>query len=845
MKFWEQNITAKVASFFLLLSLLTVGGVGGVAFNSARDALKQAAFNRLKVTASLKEDEITRWFEDQERDFFLVTQFPDIQQNLQTILSTQPDDRAFQTAHATLTRYLTEVARVKPNLSEISVLDRSNRILVSTQPQRQGQYEILSSITYLKTVEPGNSFDPIFYRSPSTGKPAVTLATPLTNEAGQRQGLLLANLNLDRIDQIVREKSGLGESGETYLVGTLSNENTFISRDSRSSSQSLERPYRLSSEGIDQSMQGLSGSSLYRNYAGVPVIGIYRWLENQNMSLLVEMSQEEAFAPARSLAGTIMLVGLVAVGALTIGVVWLTQQLELSRRQLENYSHRLEQKAQEASTANRSKSEFLANMSHELRTPLNAILGFTQLMVRDSAMNRSQMEYLQIINRSGEHLLTLINDVLEMSKIEAGQTTLNANTFNLHHLLDSLEEMLQLKAKSKGLQLSFERDRAVPRYVQTDEGKLRQVLINLLGNAIKFTQIGEVRLRVDWSSPAIDSEAAVADSPIAVSLPDLSEGYLQFEIADTGPGIAPSELDRLFEPFVQAEAGRSSQQGTGLGLPISRQFVQLMGGTIAVDSTLGQGTVFRVTVRVAVPKQIVVPPQTRQRVIGLAPGQPSYRLLVVEDQWENRQLLVKMLQPLGFELREAENGQAGIELWEQWQPHLIWMDMRMPVMDGYEATRRIKASPHGKDTIVIALTASAFDEERSLILSSGCDDFVRKPVEEQALLDMLTQHLGVEYHYAERSSTAAVPVTLTPADLTQMPCAWIEQLRQAAIQVDADRILQLLQQIPADQSSLVATLTTLTHDFCFDEIIDLTQAIANPGGSPQDCTRIKDANPHV
>jgi signal transduction histidine kinase/CheY-like chemotaxis protein len=841
MKFWEQNITAKVASFFLLLSLLTVGGVGGVAFNNARDALKQAAFNRLSVTATLKEDEITRWFEDQERDFFLVTQFPDIQQHLKTILSTSPTDRAFQASHATLVRYLTDVATIKPNLSEISVLDRSNRIIVSTNPVRQGQYEILASITYLETIKPGDTFDPIFYRSPKTGKPAVTLATSLYDQNGRRQGLLLANLNLDRIDQIVRERSGLGESGETYLVGALGHENTFISRTSPLDPELAGS----SSEGIDRAMQGISGSGLYRNYEGVPVIGIYRWLDNQDISLLVEMSQEEAFAPARNLAGAIMLVGLVAVGALTIGVSWLTRQLELSRQQLEDYSHQLEQKAQEASTANRAKSEFLANMSHELRTPLNAILGFTQLMVRDRGMNTTQMEHLQIINRSGEHLLTLINDVLEMSKIEAGQTTLNQSVFDLHHFLDALEDMLLLKAKSKGLKFSFTRSPNVPRYIQTDEGKLRQVLINLLGNAIKFTQVGEVRLRVnllkDPPSPKPTRYKPAEPSSFSRSIepPDqappsslrshpsaLPPSFLQFEIADTGPGIAAAEIDSLFEPFVQAEVGRSSKQGTGLGLPISQRFVRLMGGDISVHSVVGQGTIFTFFVAVDVPANVAMQPQPRQQVVGIAPGQPTYRLLIVEDQWENRQLLVKMLQPLGFELREAENGKAGIEQWQQWHPHLIWMDMRMPIMDGYEATKHIKAHAEEQSAIIIALTASAFDEERSVILSSGCDDFVRKPVEEQTILEMLARHLGVRYQYADHPSSPAVTeaeLPLTPQDFNGMPTAWIEQLHQAAMQVDADRIVQLLQEIPADRSTLTAALTSLTHQFCFDEIIELTQ----------------------
>lgn len=302
------------------------------------------------------------------------------------------------------------------------------------------------------------------------------------------------HLNLDRIDRIVRERTGLGKSGETYLVGSLVTKNTFISKENKTGTQ--EFLAGISSQGIDAAISGISGFGLYRNYAKVPVIGVYRWLNEQDLALLVEMQQAEAFAPARQLAGTIILVGLVSVGALSIGVYWLTQQLKISREQLENYSHKLEQKAQESLAANRAKSAFLANMSHELRTPLNSILGFAQLMTRDSSISSAQLENLRIISRSGEHLLTLINDVLSMSKIEAGRIILNENSFDLYALFDSLVEMFQMKAESKGLQLIFERSPEVPRYIRTDESKLRQVLINLLGNAIKFTPTGRVILRV-------------------------------------------------------------------------------------------------------------------------------------------------------------------------------------------------------------------------------------------------------------------------------------------------------------------------------------------------------------
>ncbi len=824
MPFGNQHLTTKVASFFLLLSLLAIGIVGGVAFFRAREALKQAAFNQLSVAATLKEEEIARWFEDQQRDFFLVTKFPDVQRNLQKVLSSQNSDSDYLTANNILSNYLLSVTQTKPNLREIFIINRSNRVILSTNKLHEGEYEILADTTYIEKVEPGNTFAPIFYVSPVTGRPSVTLATPLRNAAGVRQGVILAHLNLDRIDRIVRERTGLGKSGETYLVGSLVTKNTFISKENKTGTQ--EFLSGISSQGIDAAISGISGFGLYRNYAKVPVIGVYRWLNEQDLALLVEMQQAEAFAPARQLAGTIILVGLVSVGALSIGVYWLTQQLKISREQLENYSHKLEQKAQESLAANRAKSAFLANMSHELRTPLNSILGFAQLMTRDSSISSAQLENLRIISRSGEHLLTLINDVLSMSKIEAGRIILNENSFDLYALFDSLVEMFQMKAESKGLQLIFERSPEVPRYIRTDESKLRQVLINLLGNAIKFTPTGRVILRVS----IVRRQSLVASDKKQTT--DNEQPTLHFEVEDTGPGIALAEQEQLFKPFVQTQTGQKSHQGTGLGLSISQQFVRLMGGEIVLSNSSGQGTIFSFDVP-AIPEQIpkAETEQMQRRAIALAPEQPLYRILVVEDKWENRQLLVKLLTSLGFEVREAENGQAGVTLWQTWEPHLIWMDMRMPVMNGYEATRQIKAHLKGQATVIIALTASAFDEERSVVLSSGCDDFVCKPFREEVILEKMATHLGVRYLYEDSHQPSAISGQLEGTEtyvlkaetLTIMPPEWIAQLHQAALRTDEKQIFSLLEQIPASSAPLTNALTDLVNNFRIDRIINLTQ----------------------
>lgn len=793
----NQHLTTKVASLFLLWSLVAMGIVGGVAFFKAREALKQAAFNQLSVAATLKEEEITRWFQDREQDLFAIAKFP-------KIYSIAPQHYNLAT-YQLLSSYLADIIKTKPDFREIFIIDRTNKVILSTNKQREGEYEILADTTYIEKIEPGFAA-PIFYVSPTTGKPTVTFATPLRDAAGVRQGVILAHLNLDRIDRIVRERTGLGKSGETYLVGSLVVKNTFISKADRTDAEAFSTG--ISSKGIDTATSGISGVGLYQNYAKVPVIGVYRWLNAQDLALLVEMKQAEAFTPARQLAGTIVLVGLVGVGLLSIGVYWLTQQLQLSRAQLENYSHQLEQKAQEAQEANRAKSAFLANMSHELRSPLSAILGFTQLMKRDRALNSTQIENLAIISRSGEHLLTLINDVLSMSKIEAGRITLDENSFNFYSLLDSLAEMFAIKAQAKRLNLIFERSIDLPNYLYADQSKLRQVLINLLGNAIKFTETGKVTLR---ASVTCDRKK-----------PTLNWEILHFEVEDTGTGIESHELEKLFKPFVQTKAGQKSHQGTGLGLSISQQFARLMNGEIALKSTPGQGTIFSFDVPFRREQRLEETETKSTKVISLAPNQPTYRILVVEDRPENRQLLVKLLISIGFEVREAQNGQIGVDIWQTWHPHLIWMDMQMPVMDGYAATKQIKSHPSGKSTIIIALTASAFDEERALVLAAGCDDFVGKPFLEAIIFEKMAKYLGVRYLYdSPLELKEPSPYILQAASLKVMPKEWRDRLHQAALRTDEPQIFSLLQQIPAANAPLAQALTEAVHNFRIDTIIDL------------------------
>lgn len=476
------------------------------------------------------------------------------------------------------------------------------------------------------------------------------------------------------------------------------------------------------------------------------------------------------------------------------------ESLVLSERRAMDLADRAVKSERAANDANRAKSTFLANMSHELRTPLNGILGFVQLLERKKNRDPDDREYLSIIARSGEHLLALINDVLSISKIEAGKATLAPEPFDLADLVRNVGDLVSARADAKALVFSVDVEGALPESVFGDEGKLRQILLNLLSNAIKFTDVGSVTLRVAWR-----------------------DGRARFDVADTGYGIAEDEAADLFEPFVQTESGRKSTEGTGLGLAITRDFVRLMGGEITVASALNVGTTFGFDIDL--PETAERFARRKRTVTGLKLGSKTWRALVVDDRAENRRLLVDLLTPIGFSVREAENGLAAVDCFHAWRPHLILIDVRMPVMNGDEATRRIRAleSPNDPRVVVIAVSASVFQHDRRAILDAGCDEFLSKPVRTDELLERIGALLGVQCRYGAETDTVdhTGPETTLAERLAELPVDLIERLGQELTIGAIDDAATTIDAIRQIDPTAGADLSAMLKNYQVDDLMDL------------------------
>lgn len=435
--------------------------------------------------------------------------------------------------------------------------------------------------------------------------------------------------------------------------------------------------------------------------------------------------------------------------------------------------------------ANQAKTMFLSNMSHELRTPLNAIIGFAQLLSRDPHQSLEQRRNIETIVRSGEHLLNLISDILSLSKIEAGKLLLTSQAFDPRQMLKNLKEMMQARARTKGIEFTFEVSPSFPVLVVGDEGRLRQILLNLLSNAIKFTRSGHIILRTSWMG---------------------GRGY--FEVEDTGDGIAPQELEFLFVPFSQTQTGINRRDGTGLGLAISRDLVQLMGGEIQVRSQIGVGSTFWFEIDLPQAPEYE-PAASAVRVVCLEPDQAVPKILVVDDNTDHRRLLSQLLESAGFEVYEARNGKEAITFWQTKRPQLLLMDIRMPKMDGDEATRTIReleAQLNLSPTPIVAISASVFEQDRVLMAAAGANGFLPKPFRESEVFQKLADLLGVKYVMADTRADFDDEEILIPERYRQLPEEWRLQFESAVTTCDISEILSLVEKIKPLDPELAAAI---------------------------------------
>jgi PAS domain S-box-containing protein len=540
-----------------------------------------------------------------------------------------------------------------------------------------------------------------------------------------------------------------------------------------------------------------------------PVLGVGGQIE-YFIHRVVEVTE---FVRQKTNTGSAPLAPLTRMEQMEAEIFHNSAQLEAANRQLHNTNAQLQRAKTDAEAANRAKSTFLSTMSHEIRTPMNAILGYTQLMLRDPNLGTEAKTNLRIMSRSGEHLLSLINDVLDMSRIEAGRIQINPVTFYLPRLRDDLASMFSLRAEAKGLRFEVRAGGEGVPYLLADEGKMRQALINLLGNAIKFTDHGQIALQ------------------ITLEQRDADRLWLSARVEDTGPGISDEDQTRLFEPFSQAKGALNTKEGTGLGLAITRRYARLMGGDVTVSSSLGRGSVFVFDVPVERGDAgVAAKLSPSRRVIRLAARTRGPKILIVDDQISNRDWLVKLLTLIGFSVRSADNGEAAIRDWEQWEPQLILMDVHMPVMDGLEATRRIKANPRGKETVIVALTASAMDEDREAATQSGANDFLSKPCREDELLKKIGDHLNLEYEYDENSGDDEDGLqvdgeALSAERLGLLPLELLNKLRNATLGGDKKGLDQLILEMRETVDVGIAqVLQGLANNYDYDALTRLLDA---------------------
>lgn len=916
MNFWGKSLLLQLVTYFSILSTVTVSIVAYSAYVRSRDALQSSVIDRLKVATSLKEYQLNEWVANQRKDVLLISQLPSIREQLSVLLVSSPTKPEYIAATDRLSKIVTDIVAIKPNLSSVIATTNGGFIVFSSDSNALvTKFRPLGDPTTFFTKQSANTVVPNFYISGATGKAQITFATPIFDLEETRMGAISINLALQDVDNLIRERTGLGKTSATYLVGRAGKKSVFISREESKNKadnkESAKEIAEVKSNGIDLALAKQDGYGLYNNYAGVPVVGVFRWSTSQNLAILAEINQDEAFEPANRLARDILLIGLSSAGILLVAVYLLarritqpilviadaanqvsggnlnaqapiltkdeigilaiafnqmTFQLKSSGEQLADYSRTLEQKVEQrtseikaiidnmvdglvvvdgedritqfnpaiagmigvsskavsaaknytdvfkaeaiatlvASTrenpkqvfseefslpdrrtgkavatsiyrdidtsenaepstsylgtvilirditaekeVDRMKTDFISTVSHELRTPLTSVLGFAKLIQKkleesilpliqteDKKVNRSirqVTENIAIIVSEGTRLTKLINEVLDVAKIEAGKMQWNMDRLEITEVIDRAFAATSALFEQKGLEPIKAIASDLPK-IEGDKDRLIQVVINLISNAVKFTDKG-----------CITCQVRQQDQSIVVS------------VTDQGVGISESDQPKVFEKFKQVgDTLTDKPQGTGLGLPISREIVEYHGGKIWVESELGKGSTFSFSLPItaeldkSISGKDQIPSINFEVLIDQLRKRTSHdqqidqqldtqnispkNILVIDDDPSIRSLLRQELEARNYVVREADNGQEAIAKVREQRPDLITLDIIMQGITGYDVAAILKSDPATLD-IPIIMVSVLEDKEKGLHL--GIDSYVTKPLEMGVLI---------------------------------------------------------------------------------------------------------------